>query len=77
MANLKLTPWFAGTVKPASDVEHVGVYSRKLTNGDRVFARWNGKFWCYWTWNARSAATKKGKSDVQVCAQWRGLAEKP
>lgn len=73
----KLTPWFPGTVKPASDAEHIGVYRRKLTNGDRVFARWNGRFWCCWTWSLLTAATKIGKSNVQVCAQWRGLAEKP
>ena len=38
MANLKLTPWFAGTVKPAKGAEHVGPYLREFDYGDVAYS---------------------------------------
>ena len=70
---MKLTPFFAGYVKPARP----GVYERMSENtGMMYYSRWNGHTWFSLNENVRVAADSPFISSYQRL-KWRGLAKKP
>lgn len=72
---LKLTPWFDGTVTPARE----GVYEIKYRCG-MVFighSRWDGEQWCLRTTMGVEEAARQHKKAHGPVLEWRGLAAKP
>lgn len=69
----KLTPWFAGEVKPV----HVGIYKRRMPIGSLVYSQWDGARWLL---GGTTIAIAVRVSDCRSMVQsipWRGLAANP
>jgi hypothetical protein len=71
MDNVKLTPWFPGTVKPVRP----GVYETAY-RGIRWFRKWDGNRW-YVGDETPSVAWKEKSRTAVTGFPWRGLAEEP
>ena len=65
-----LTPWFAGTVKPARP----GVYQRRGGNNAHTYSLWDGARWCFSAERADEAALNIGWPSLAQHKPWRGLA---
>jgi hypothetical protein len=71
MDNVKLTPWFSYSVKPARP----GVYETAY-RGIRWYRKWDGKRW-YIGDEIPSLAEKETMPTRVTEFPWRGLAEEP
>ena len=80
MSEQKLTPWFAGCVKPARP----GVYlatvlmNSKLDDSRGLYRYWNGKHWCKPADTPTAAVHPSMLSRAYFrIMYWRGLAKPP
>lgn len=74
MSAAKVTPWFAGSVKPVRK----GVYEREIpTIGKTAFWHWSGKRWDYGGQHEASDVCKSRTPALNQDLRWRGLAYDP
>lgn len=66
-----LTPWFAGTVKPARP----GVYQRRGGNNVHTYSYWTGEYWCFSHERVDKAAMDDSYPSISQEKAWRGLAQ--
>lgn len=71
MSELKLTPWFVGSV-PARP----GVYQRQYPRG-RWYCHWNGCRWGVGAYSVAAAESHVKFTSPHRLLPWRGLAEQP
>lgn len=66
---MKLTPWFAGDVRPV----HVGVYNRELYYSQATYSYWNGEYWSTSCDTVERAYQFKDTRSYNQIAPWRGI----
>lgn len=65
-----VTPWYAGTVKPA----RAGVYQRRGGNNLHTYSYWTGAYWCFSHERVDKAAVDNSYPSISQEKPWRGLA---
>ena len=71
MTNLKLTPWFDGSIKPV----RAGVY--ETSYGRSGYAYFDGKRWGWVNATVEQASKDQDTNGAFQRKRWRGLAEDP
>jgi hypothetical protein len=67
------TPMFPAGVKPYRN----GAYKTDAEPPGQTWQYWNGKFWGYCGYSAKTAVTMRGFKSAYQNVRWRGLAANP